>query len=643
MDSQIIYGLVGGCALLVIVTLTYVLRQRRRPKRESPRSERVAPAAQTAAPATPAAELAGALLNVAHKFAQHPGFKPIAEDLQELADDFSRPVMLVVMGQFKTGKSSFINALLGEDLLTVDVTPATAAVTIIRFGAKPKLTAVYGQNRRKEFPLPDLGRISAESDAHGANLRKDLRYLEVELPNKMLRRFTIVDTPGLNSNNALHTEATEMFMRRADVVFWLFAYGNVGNQTEAGAIRALGKDLRPIAVINRIDEHDPEEGSLDEMLAATGRRIAADVAAVIGVSARDARRATMEGNQALLAQSRWSRVEEIIERNLSSGGHPRKLRRLFTRLEEIRKKAEALLVDPEKKYRAAKEMIQEEKRYLARIAEARQAIRSHHDQWEVPDGKTAIFFVAERENLPEYLENYAKLDREFQSLVGVAESLASEFEGLERKISDLKARGKSHEQDLALFETVVAQWKKSGFFGGAPILESLFGGGEKARLENWQQTINSRANQLNAEAKDLQEREDAWRNRVKRASEEACGFAERVRAAFLMADKRMEQEQKEFDRVRREAAQTLERMAWVAGVRLLLDREIATILAEPITKQVQLIAGERLAPPRSWAELKALGARLTIPPQSQLASVAASQTVASIEVSGDDPPSRGAV
>ncbi|MEJ5357891.1 MAG: dynamin family protein [Desulfobacterales bacterium] len=105
---------------------------------------------------------------------------------------------LVVMGQFKRGKSTLINALLGAEILPTAIVPLTSIVTRIGYGETPAAAVHYLDGRREEIPLTEIHRYVTER----ANPKNGLQVKEVEVffPSPLLRDgVRIIDTPGVGS------------------------------------------------------------------------------------------------------------------------------------------------------------------------------------------------------------------------------------------------------------------------------------------------------------------------------------------------------------------------------------------------------------------------------------------------------------
>src|SRR4029077_14092498 len=89
--------------------------------------------------------------------------------LQTLLRDISEPLLFVVVGEVKSGKSSLLHALFGDELAKVDVLPATDRVYIFRYGTEEETTEVSPRLTERYLPIP------------------------------FLRDFNVVDTPGTNT------------------------------------------------------------------------------------------------------------------------------------------------------------------------------------------------------------------------------------------------------------------------------------------------------------------------------------------------------------------------------------------------------------------------------------------------------------
>ena len=124
---------------------------------------------------------------------------------------------LVVMGQFKRGKSTFINALIGAKILPTSIVPLTSIVTILRYGQESKAIVRYLDEKEEEIDLNDIPIYVTEKQ----NPENKLRVKEVEIlyPSDYLKDgVRIIDTPGVGS----------VFKHNTDVAYAYLPYVDAG-------------------------------------------------------------------------------------------------------------------------------------------------------------------------------------------------------------------------------------------------------------------------------------------------------------------------------------------------------------------------------------------------------------------------------
>ncbi|MFH0902881.1 MAG: dynamin family protein [Pseudomonadota bacterium] len=125
---------------------------------------------------------------------------------------------LVVLGEFNHGKTTFVNALLGCDLLPTGITPTTATINHVVWSDAPRADAILADGQRVAVAPDGL----AEWLTIGGRRATDARYVEVGYPSSMLRNgVTLVDTPGVNDLNEQRAEITYGYVPRADAVIFL--------------------------------------------------------------------------------------------------------------------------------------------------------------------------------------------------------------------------------------------------------------------------------------------------------------------------------------------------------------------------------------------------------------------------------------
>jgi small GTP-binding protein len=155
------------------------------------------------------------------------GFGAPQEDVglvRRALSDLEELFLLVIVGEFNSGKSAFVNALLGADVSEEGVTPTTDRITVLRHGDEP---------------------VERE--------RRD-GVLEKGCPNEFLREIAIVDTPGTNAIIRHHEELSRGFVPRSDLVLFVTSAERPLTESERGyleLIRDWGKKI--LLVINKAD------------------------------------------------------------------------------------------------------------------------------------------------------------------------------------------------------------------------------------------------------------------------------------------------------------------------------------------------------------------------------------------------------
>ncbi len=149
--------------------------------------------------------------------ARERGQEGIAAEAREARSALAgRRFNVAVMGQFKRGKSTLINALLGRELLPADVAPITTAVTVVEHGPRESAAVRFVDGHEEEVGVDQLRLFVSEEDNPGN--RKGVRVARLELPSPLLASgMRLVDTPGVGSVFESNAEATREFLPRIDV------------------------------------------------------------------------------------------------------------------------------------------------------------------------------------------------------------------------------------------------------------------------------------------------------------------------------------------------------------------------------------------------------------------------------------------
>lgn len=244
---------------------------------------------------------------------KQPQFAKYAGGMDEIITHTSEPLMLMVMGSFSTGKSSFINALVGEEIAAVEAKPTTAVVTKLCYGSQDKLFLHFRDGKVQSATPQEFSRMTAVNDEAQLNeIHDKLDYVERQMPIAILKEVSIIDSPGLNDVVEKHSEATERFVSKADTVLWMFSTVQLATREEMAAMDKLTPRLKPIAVVNKMDLIDEEEDDPQEFLAKAKETLKDRVQAVVGISAKYELEGKQENNALKREIGNFAELEKTV-------------------------------------------------------------------------------------------------------------------------------------------------------------------------------------------------------------------------------------------------------------------------------------------------------------------------------------------
>ena len=200
--------------------------------------------------------------------------------------------LLVIVGEFNSGKSAFINAFLGKTVAQEGVTPTTAQINVLQYG-------------------DTLDRHVREARLH-----------VITAPAEILREIRIVDTPGTNAIIREHEAITAQFVPRSDLVLFVTSADRPFTETERAFLEQLrGWGKKIVIVINKIDilGGDEQVEEVRAFVAESARGLLGFSPDIFPVSARLALRAK-QGDPSVWAASRLEALERYIRETLDAPG-----------------------------------------------------------------------------------------------------------------------------------------------------------------------------------------------------------------------------------------------------------------------------------------------------------------------------------
>jgi GTPase SAR1 family protein len=192
-----------------------------------------------------------------------------------LAQVKNQTLSVVVVGEFKRGKSTFINALLGQDILPSDILPTTSTINRVVFGLTPSVTVRFKDGQEQSIAIEQLEnyvtKLTSDAEAISGRVQEAL----IHYPLHYCRNgVEIIDTPGLNDDGIM-TEVTLSVLRRTEVVIMVTSAISPFAESEGAFLThtLLEQGIDHILfVVNGID-HFKNSEDVDRVLQSIKQRI----------------------------------------------------------------------------------------------------------------------------------------------------------------------------------------------------------------------------------------------------------------------------------------------------------------------------------------------------------------------------------
>lgn len=167
------------------------------------------------------------------------------------------PMEIAITGQFSSGKSTFLNALLARNILPTGITPVTSKVNFINYGEEYKLKITYYSGAQEFAPIESIADFTDQREHE----MQDIKYLTLYAPMDILKDISFVDTPGLNSQSQSDTDTTRKVLRDVGGIIWLTLIDNAGKLSEAEVLDEYMQHFKnkSLCVLNQKDKLTPEQ------------------------------------------------------------------------------------------------------------------------------------------------------------------------------------------------------------------------------------------------------------------------------------------------------------------------------------------------------------------------------------------------
>lgn len=283
-------------------------------------------------------------LETLNRFSQKLKLEEPSKLIQEVIDRIQQAAFsIAIVGEFKRGKSTLINALLGQEILPSDILPCSATLNRVTYGVQPRLRLKFRDGQEKEVGINQLTnyvtKLTPESEETAAEIEEAIVYYPIRQDN-----VDIIDTPGLNDDSNM-TEVTLSVLPKVDAAVMVMMAPAVFSAYERDFLenKLMMNDLgRVIFVVNAIDRctrPGDKERLLDNAEARLQKYIFERAAEkfgenspeykeyvkkigapkVFGLSAEQALFAKLENNEAAVEESGFAAFNKALEEFLTTG------------------------------------------------------------------------------------------------------------------------------------------------------------------------------------------------------------------------------------------------------------------------------------------------------------------------------------
>jgi len=243
------------------------------------------------------------------------GDNKVEENLREIGEKLDgNRFHLVVLGQFKRGKSTFINSLLGDKVLPTSVVPLTSMVTLLKYGEEEVVEVLFNDGKKTTISRKQLEEYVTERG--NPSNEKNVKHVEVSYPSGYLKDGVfIIDTPGVGSTFENNTEMTYNYLPRVDAALFLLAVDPPISQSEIAFLADVKDYVEKIFFVqNKIDYMNEEEReeSMTFSKEVIAKALGSDSITIYPLSAKLALEAKQSKNKKLLGKSRLPEFDKVL-------------------------------------------------------------------------------------------------------------------------------------------------------------------------------------------------------------------------------------------------------------------------------------------------------------------------------------------
>lgn len=181
--------------------------------------------------------------------------------LPELADK----VIVGIGGAFSAGKSSFLNGILGQKILSVEIDPTTSIPTYLIHGEHQKIKAVLKNAQQQDLSLEQFKSLTHHAEQELYELTENIDLILLNQPEQRWPHLAFLDTPGYSNHEDIEqgmcdAHIAKVQLNDAQCLIWLISADQGGiSQSDIEFLKTIRSDIPKLIVISRADKKSPDD------------------------------------------------------------------------------------------------------------------------------------------------------------------------------------------------------------------------------------------------------------------------------------------------------------------------------------------------------------------------------------------------